>query len=168
VFYALGTKDGRQFVKDMFPGKKDLQDALMNIRHLLHPKAPKPKFGRFGYAEKAEYWAVVWGTFVMGGTGLMLWFKVYATQYMPRWVVDVALTIHLYEAILASLAILVWHFYFVIFDPDVYPLNWAVLDGKVTRHLHHDEHPLEKPTFIPGYEEDEALEEVTEPDKEGE
>jgi formate dehydrogenase gamma subunit len=160
VFYALGTKDGRQFVKDMFPAKQDLLDVLANLRHLLNPKAPKPKFGRFGYAEKAEYWAVVWGTFVMGGTGLMLWFKVYATQHLPRWVVDVALTIHLYEAILASLAILVWHFYFVIFDPDVYPFNWAVLDGKMTRHHHHDEHPLEKPTFIPGYEEDEEAPEA--------
>ena len=160
VLYALGTRDGRQFVKDMFPERKDLLDVLRNVRHLLHPRSPRPKFGRFGYAEKAEYWAVVWGTFIMGGTGLMLWFKVSATQYMPRWVVDVALTVHLYEAILASLAILVWHFYFVIFDPDVYPLNWAVLDGKVTRHYHHDEHPLEQPNYIPGFEESEESEEI--------
>jgi formate dehydrogenase gamma subunit len=155
VCYVLGTKDGRRFVKDMFPETKDALDVLRQFRHLLHPGAPRPKFGRFGYAEKAEYWAVVWGTFIMGSTGLMLWFKVYATQHLPRWVVDVALTVHLYEAILASLAILVWHFYFVIFDPDVYPLNWAVLDGKITRHLHHEEHPLETPTFIPGFEESE-------------
>jgi formate dehydrogenase gamma subunit len=153
VFYALGTKDGRQFVKDMFPETKDLLDVLRNFRHLLHPNAPRPKFGRFGYAEKAEYWAVVWGTFVMGGTGLMLWGKVYVTQHVPRWFVDVALTIHLYEAILASLAILVWHFYFVIFDPDVYPLNWTVLDGKMTEHHHHEEHPLEYQEHTPETEE---------------
>jgi hypothetical protein len=59
--------------------------------------------------------------------------------------VDVALTIHYYEAILACLAILVWHFYHVMFDPDVYPLNLACVDGKVSEHWHHEEHGLETP-----------------------
>ena len=68
-----------------------------------------------------EYWAVVWGTIIMGVTGLMIWFKIDVTHSLPRWFVDVAVTIHYYEAILACLAIVVWHFYHVIFDPDVYP-----------------------------------------------
>jgi cytochrome b subunit of formate dehydrogenase len=76
-----------------------------------------------------EYWAVVWGTIIMGVTGLMIWFKMDVTHWLPRWAVDVALTIHYYEAILACLAIIVWHFYHVIFDPDVYPL---VVLGDVT------------------------------------
>ena len=63
----------------------------------------------------------------------MIWFKMEVTRFLPRWAVDVATTIHYYEAILACLAILVWHFYHVIFDPDVYPLNRAVLDGRVSR-----------------------------------
>jgi hypothetical protein len=63
---------------------------------------------------------------------------------VPRWLVDVALTIHYYEAILACLAIIVWHFYHVIFDPDVYPLNMACVDGRVSEHWQHEEHPLEK------------------------
>jgi hypothetical protein len=65
------------------------------------------------------------------------------THFLPRWAVDVALTIHYYEAILACLAIIVWHFYHVIFDPDVYPLNWACWNGKVSRHWLADEHPLD-------------------------
>ena len=52
------------------------------------------------------------------------------THWLPRWVIDVATTIHYYEAILACLAIVIWHFYHVMFDPDVYPLNWAFLDGR--------------------------------------
>ena len=64
-----------------------------------------------------EYWAVVWGTIIMGVTGLMIWFKTDVTHWLPRWAVDVALTIHYYEAILACLAIVVWHFYHVMFDP---------------------------------------------------
>ena len=90
-----------------------------------------------------EYWAVIWGTIIMGVTGLMIWFKMDVTQFLPRWAVDVALTIHYYEAILACLAIVVWHFYHVIFDPDVYPLNWACWNGKVSKHWQEDEHPLE-------------------------
>ena len=79
----------------------------------------------------------------MGVTGLMIWFKMDVTRFLPRWAVDVALTIHYYEAILACLAILVWHFYHVIFDPDVYPLNWACWNGKVSKHWQEEEHPLD-------------------------
>ena len=92
-----------------------------------------------------EYWAVVWGTIIMGVTGLMIWFKMDVTRFLPRWAVDVALTIHYYEAILACLAIIVWHFYHVIFDPDVYPLNWACWSGKVSHHWQAEEHPLDQP-----------------------
>jgi hypothetical protein len=63
---------------------------------------------------------------------------------MPRWIVDIALTIHYYEAILACLAILVWHFYHVIFDPDVYPVNWAAFSGKVSARWQEEEHSLER------------------------
>ena len=81
----------------------------------------------------------------MGITGLMIWFKIDVTRFLPRWVVDIAVTIHYYEAVLACLAIVVWHFYHVIFDPDVYPLNLACWDGKVSRHWHEEEHQLETP-----------------------
>jgi cytochrome b subunit of formate dehydrogenase len=145
VVYLLATRDGRKFLKDMFPETKDLWDLIDNLKYLFLGLPTRPKFKRFGYAEKAEYWAVVWGTAVMGGTGLLLWFKIYFSQWLPRWVVDVATTIHLYEAILATLAIIVWHFYFVIFDPDIYPINWAWLDGRVTPEHHHEEHPLDVP-----------------------
>jgi len=79
----------------------------------------------------------------MGGTGLAIWFKMDVTRFLPRWAVDVALTIHYYEAVLACLAIVVWHFYHVIFDPDVYPLNLACWDGKVSEHWQKEEHPLD-------------------------
>jgi cytochrome b subunit of formate dehydrogenase len=95
-----------------------------------------------------EYWAVVWGTIIMGVTGLLVWFKMDVTQWLPRWAVDVALTIHYYEAILACLAIIVWHFYHVIFDPDVYPLNLACWDGKVSKHWQEEEHPLDSDAKI--------------------
>jgi cytochrome b subunit of formate dehydrogenase len=96
-----------------------------------------------------EYWAVIWGTIIMGVTGFMMWFKMDVTQFAPRWVVDVALTIHYYEAVLACLAIVVWHFYHVMYDPDIYPLNRACVDGRVSEEWQAHEHPLEnvKPDY---------------------
>ena len=144
IVYLVRAREGRQLVKDMLPGPKDVADLADNARYLTGLTAQKPKIGRFGYAEKMEYWAVIWGTIIMGVSGLMIWFKMDVTRFLPRWAVDVALTIHYYEAILACLAIIVWHFYHVIFDPDVYPLNWACWNGKVTKHWHEEEHPLDK------------------------
>jgi len=150
VFYILTKKEGRQLVKDLFPVTKDLKDLTDNTRYLTGLSADKPKFARFGYAEKMEYWAVVWGTIIMGVTGLMIWFKLDVTRFLPRWAVDVATTIHYYEAILACLAIIVWHFYHVIFDPDVYPLNWACWNGKVSKRWQEEEHPLGAQKGRPG------------------
>lgn len=143
IYYVMVKKEGRRFLWDMMPTTSDATTLGRTLRYLCGIGSDKPKIGRFGYAEKMEYWAVVWGTVIMGVTGLMIWFKLAVTQYLPRWAVDVALTIHYYEAILACLAIVVWHFYHVIFDPDVYPLNWACWNGKVTRHWHEDEHALD-------------------------
>lgn len=143
IGYCILSKKGRLLVKDLFPIVKDGTDLLANLRYLFGLTKTKPQFARFGYAEKMEYWAVAWGTVIMGVTGLMIWFKIDVTRFLPRWAVDVATTIHYYEAILACLAIIVWHFYHVIFDPDVYPLNMACLDGKVSEHWQEEEHPLD-------------------------
>ena len=101
-----------------------------------------------------EYWALVWGTIVMAVTGVMIWAKVEFGNHLPRWVIDAATAVHFYEAILASLAILVWHFYMIIFDPEVYPMNWAWYDGKVTYELYQSEHGLDVETLNQAVEAD--------------
>jgi formate dehydrogenase gamma subunit len=143
IGYILASQQGRSLIKDMLPSPKDARDMAGNARYLAGVAKKKPKFGRFGYAEKMEYWAVLWGTIIMGTTGLMIWFKLGTTHWLPRWSIDVATTIHYYEAILACLAIVVWHFYHVIFDPDVYPLNRACVDGRVSEEWYAEEHPLD-------------------------
>jgi len=143
LFYLGLSAEGRQWVKDMWPRVKDLRDALQNFGYYLGLKESKPRIARFGYTEKAEYWAVVWGTLVMGLTGLMIWFKISVFGFLQRWWIDVALAIHFYEAVLATLAIIVWHFYHVIFDPDVYPVNFAFLDGRMSAELYKEEHALD-------------------------
>ena len=144
VWYLIKTADGRRLFLDMLPDWKDVTDVRDAFRYYLGSSQQRPMFGRFSYAEKAEYWALVWGMFVMGQTGLMAWFKVGVGTVVPGWWIDVALTIHWYEAILATLAIIVWHLYGVIFDPDVYPLNWAWYDGKMSIEHYEHEHPLDR------------------------
>jgi len=139
----LLTREGRRLARDLFPVLDDIRGAWQNLSYYLGLSEQKPEFARFNYAEKAEYWALVWGMFVMAGTGIMLWAKVFFGNHLPRWWLDVATAIHYYEAVLATLAILVWHFYQVFLDPDVYPMNWAWWDGKMTLHHYREEHGLD-------------------------
>ncbi len=143
VFYVIVAREGRKLLRDITPNLNDGFDALVAMRYYLGISSQKPSFGRFSYAEKAEYWALVWGTGLMGVTGVMLWAKVWVGILLARWWVDVATSVHYYEAILATLAILVWHFYQVFFDPDVYPMNGAWLDGKMPVDHYREEHGLD-------------------------
>ncbi|MGB8259519.1 MAG: cytochrome b/b6 domain-containing protein [Terracidiphilus sp.] len=143
LFYLASTLEGRKLLRDLAPQTRDAFDAIATMRYYLGLGGEKPRFGRFNYAEKAEYWALVWGTALMGLTGVMLWAKVWVGNLLARWAVDVATAIHYYEAILATLAILVWHFYQVFFDPDVYPMNWAWWDGKMPVEHYRHEHALD-------------------------
>ena len=118
---------------EMLPKFQDLPDAVNGLLYNLGLKDKKPALPHHSYVEKAEYWAVVWGTIVMVITGGMLWLNNWTLQFLPKWVIDLATSVHWYEAVLASLAILVWHFYSVMFDPDVYPLDTAWLTGKSPR-----------------------------------
>lgn len=131
--YMLGTKRGRNKLRALVPTFPDFKDAIKLIGYNLGMIKERPRFNRYSYIEKAEYWALIWGSVVMIITGLMLMFENISLSFMPKWLIDVMLLIHFFEAILASLAILVWHFYWVIFDPHVYPMNWAWVSGKLTK-----------------------------------
>ncbi len=144
MFDIVITREGRRLARDLFPTLDDIRGAWRNLSYYLGLTSQKPEFARFNYAEKAEYWALVWGMFVMAGTGIMLWAKVVVGNHLPRWWLDIATAIHFYEAVLATLAIVVWHFYQVFFDPDVYPMNWAWWDGKMTLHHYREEHGLDE------------------------
>jgi formate dehydrogenase gamma subunit len=147
VFYVAFTADGRRLIRDLFPTLKDATDAIGTMLYYTGFRKEKPKFGRFNYAEKAEYWALVWGTALMAVTGIMLWAKVPVGNAFARWWIDAATAVHFYEAILATLAILVWHLYQVFFDPDMYPMNWAWRDGTMSAEHYRYEHELDTETL---------------------
>lgn len=143
IGYVAFSARGRRFVRDMWWRVQDLRDPIAVLKYNTGLSPEKPKFDRFSYIEKAEYWALVWGTVVMAATGTVMWFDNTFIGLLTKLGYDVSRTIHFYEAWLASLAILVWHFYFVIFNPDVYPMNMAWLNGTLTEREMEDEHPLE-------------------------
>jgi cytochrome b subunit of formate dehydrogenase len=119
----------REHWLEMLPNRNDPREALSNFAYNIGLGDRQPARSAHSYIEKAEYWAVVWGAIVMIASGLMLWANNLAMQFLPKLWLDIATSVHLYEAVLATLAIVVWHFYSIIFDPDVYPLNTAFLTG---------------------------------------
>ncbi len=145
ILYCIFTKRGRGIIKDMIPGLKDAIDLWETLKNnfFINRPAKTLKMPRFNFREKLEYLGLIWGTLVMTVTGFILWFEVEWLKYFPKWTFDLARTIHFYEAILATLTIIVWHFYSVIFNPDIYPMSWAWITGNLTEHEMEEEHGLE-------------------------
>jgi cytochrome b subunit of formate dehydrogenase len=138
IHLAMVKRDRNQFLKGMIPDFKDATDLVQVLAYNLGLTKTEPTFAKFNYAEKMEYWAFMWGTIVMTVSGCVLWFNNFSLRHFPKWVGDAATAVHYYEAILATFSILIWHWYMVIFDPLVYPMDTAWLDGKVpAEHYRH-------------------------------
>lgn len=164
VAYLAFTRRGRHTIRDMVPrvrnaatlvccaasclrlgppSPSDWRTLIHTVKYNLGLTSERPRHGRFTYAEKMEYFALAWGAVVMIGTGLALWFEVPFLNRFPFWSFELATVVHLYEALLASLAIVVWHFYFTMFNPDVFPMSRAMMTGQLTREEMEREHAEE-------------------------
>ncbi len=145
ILYMIFTERGRGILWGMVPRWKDAVDLWETLKNNLFINRPAKviRMDRFNFREKFEYLGLIWGTAVMTVTGFILWLKGEWLTYFPMWTFDVARAIHFYEAILATLTIVVWHFYSVVFNPDVYPMNWAWITGKMTEHEMELEHGME-------------------------
>ena len=138
IVYLFMTRRGREEWKAMVPEKADVTDFADTMKYHLQVSTRQPQYGRYDYSQKAEYWALIWGTIVMIATGLVLWFPAQLSPILPKWAVALSQTVHLYEAWLATLAIVVWHFFFTIAHPEEYPMSWTWLTGKMNlEHVHH-------------------------------
>lgn len=116
TLYLRVSADGNRFQQAMSLSRLDWNSIKEAGRHLIRLSPPPAQPG-FGYVEKIEYWAIHWGILIMVATGGLQWFYLEATQFMPRWMLDVGMTIHYYEAILAALAISVWQGYHFFIRP---------------------------------------------------
>jgi len=143
LFYTVFSRQGRRDFILLIPTPKDARDAVQNVRHFLGKTGEKPRFGRFSYIEKFDYWAVYWGCVIMIGSGVFLWGEEIVLKFFPKYVLDVAHEMHSDEAMLATLAIVIWHFYNVHFNPDRFPGTLMWWHGRISEHEMKEEHPLE-------------------------
>lgn len=143
VIYHLFVLGYRIYVEriemTMLPGVKDIKDAIQALGYNLGLAKSRPHMGRYTFSEKAEYWALIWGGLVMGLTGFMLWNPIVTTKVLPGVFIPAAKAAHGGEAVLAVLAIIVWHFYHV----HLKSWNSSMINGKVNRHEMEAEHFLE-------------------------
>jgi cytochrome b subunit of formate dehydrogenase len=139
IAYTACTARGRRNFRDKKPRWQDVRNALS----VLRPGLPKPESGRYGYVEKFEYWSFLWGSGVMTLTGIFMWGPDLSLRLFPLWLHQVFVVIHGYEAILAFVAMLVWHMYTVHLNPEVFPMSRIWLDGRMTGAELRRFHPLE-------------------------
>jgi cytochrome b subunit of formate dehydrogenase len=165
---SILTQRGRQQLLARLPVLSDSTNVVRNILYSVGLSSRRPEFDRYDYTEKAEYWALVWGTFVMMLTGIILWFETFFLGLMPKWLFDVAKAIHYYEAWLATLAILVWHFFFMFLHPENYPINFTAITGRMSEEAYLERHPLDYEKMIARGELMEESEEFSDHRTEGE
>ncbi len=111
--------------------KRDLTEVVQSIRWFFG-LGPRPRYGRYTYWEKFDYFAVFWGVLVIGSTGLVLWLPELFTHILPGWSVNVATIVHSDEALLAVGFIFTIHFFNTHFRPDKFPIDTVIFSGRVT------------------------------------
>lgn len=138
--YGLLVRRSRQ---SMLLSRRDFTDVVDALRYALGLRSGPPEFGRFNYRQKFEYWGLMFGSVIITATGLVLMFPVMVTRVLPGQFVAASVVIHGWEATLAVLTIIVWHFYEVILRPDVFPADTAIFTGKISIKRMMEEHSLE-------------------------
>ncbi|MGE3275322.1 MAG: formate dehydrogenase subunit gamma [Vicinamibacterales bacterium] len=126
----------------MVPQPVDAVQMYGHIRWFLG-LGPRPQFDRYTYWEKFDYWAVFWGMFIIGGSGLLLWFPQFFAGWIPGWVYNVALLIHGEEALLATGFIFTIHFFNGHFRPEKFPMDMVMFTGQVSEEELRAERPAE-------------------------
>jgi cytochrome b subunit of formate dehydrogenase len=114
----------------MVPGPNDLREFIGTLKWFIGA-GPRPKYGRWTYWEKFDYFAVFWGIFIIGSTGLTLWFPVFFTRFLPGWFINVGTIIHSDEALLATGFIFTVHFFNTHLRPEKFPMDTTVFTGRM-------------------------------------
>ena len=143
LLYLVTKASKRTLPMSMLPVPKDAIDMRDNLLHMLGLKKERPKFPKYSYLEKFDYWAVFWGMIMMVGTGFVLWFPVFFANYAPHWMLTSAQIIHGEEATLAILFLFVVHFYNAHLKPSIFPMSWTWLNGKISLEMMKEEHEAE-------------------------
>ena len=114
----------------MIPGSQDLKEFIATMKWFLH-LGERPQYGRWTYWEKFDYFAVFWGVFIIGSTGLTLWFPVLFTRLLPGSFINIATIIHSDEALLATGFIFTVHFFNTHLRPEKFPMDTTIFSGRM-------------------------------------
>jgi cytochrome b subunit of formate dehydrogenase len=115
----------------MLFNRRDLSELIGTLKWFVGA-GPRPRYGRWTYWEKFDYFAVFWGIFIIGSTGLLLWFPVFFTNFLPGWLINVATIIHSDEALLATGFIFTVHFFNTHLRPEKFPMDTVVFTGRMS------------------------------------
>jgi thiosulfate reductase cytochrome b subunit len=126
----------------MVPRPKDFRDIYDSFRWFLG-LSPRPRFDRWTYWEKFDYWAVFWGVGIIGGSGLLLWFKGFFGQFLPGYIFNIATIVHSEEALLAAAFIFTIHFFNTHLRPEKFPMDTVMFTGRLSLEEFRQERPLE-------------------------
>jgi cytochrome b subunit of formate dehydrogenase len=126
----------------MVPRWKDIQDFFGNMKWFLH-LGPKPRFDRYAYWDKVDYWAVFWGMAIIGLTGYAMWFSSFFARIIPGSWLNIALLIHGEEAILAVGFIFTIHFFNTHLRPENFPMDITIFTGRLSEEDLKRMHPEE-------------------------
>ena len=127
--------------------RRDLDDFLGSVRWFLG-RGPRPRYGRWTYWEKFDYFAVFWGMVVIGSTGLMLWFPVLLTHVVPGWLINVATIVHSDEALLAVGFIFTVHFFNTHLRPEKFPMDIVIFTGQMPLEEFKEDKPAEYEALV--------------------
>lgn len=130
--YILFTERGHAQFMSMRPRRQDVRDLLQVVRLNLGLPAQRPAFDRFDYRQKFQYWAFFMAGATMIVSGLALWFATEAMAVMPKWTFDLLAVLHGRESIVIFLLLFVWHLYDVHLRPEVFPMDWSWLTGRIS------------------------------------
>ena len=146
------------FRESMIPTLRDLREFVQTVKWFFG-KGPKPRYGKWTYWEKFDYFAVFWGVAIIGSTGLVLWFPEFFTRIFPGWAINIAMVIHSDEALLAVGFIFTIHFFNTHFRPEKFPMDTVIFSGKVPFEVFVEERPREYESLM----KDGELERLIEP-----
>ena len=124
----------------MVPDLQDARDFIKQWKWYFTGR-DRPQFGRYGYLEKLDFFGEVWGFIIIGGSGIVLWFPEFFSQWLPGYWFNVATVFHGYEAVIAAGFIFVVHFFNVHLRPDKFPLDAVMFHGRATMDYMEEEHP---------------------------
>ena len=156
ALYVVFTERGHGQLMAMMPKAKDVTDLVTVLRRNLTGGAEDPRFDRYDFRQKFQYWAVALGSTIMVATGLLLWFETESMAVMPKWVLDVTRAVHSGEGLLIFVVLFVWHLYDTHLRPGIFPMDWSWLTGRMSAEDLKQRHPLEHERLLGDSEEEGA------------